>query len=112
MNEPWFDPNAFAWIPGTAIGVCAGLWGGLAGWLAPRGKARRWVLGTGIVLVFVSALCLPVAVYAWFAGQPYGIWYGIGLPGVIGPIVLGANLPAVQLAYRRAEERRLAARDL
>ena len=38
MNEPWFDPNSYAWIPGTLLGTLSGLWGALVGTLAPRGK--------------------------------------------------------------------------
>jgi RHS repeat-associated protein len=36
MNDPWFNENLYSWIPGTALGVLGGLWGGLAGTLAPR----------------------------------------------------------------------------
>ncbi len=43
MSDPWFDPNLYAWIPGTAFGVTGGLWGGLAGTLAPAGPpAGGW----------------------------------------------------------------------
>jgi hypothetical protein len=45
-------------------------------------------------------------------GQPYGVWYGLGLAGLIGVIVIGANLPVMFMAYRGAERRRVEAQDL
>ena len=107
-----FDPNMFAWLPGTAFGCLGGLWGSLAGVLAPKGRARGLVLGFGWGLLVLGVLLLVAAVVAWALGQPYGVWYGLGLPGVIVPIVLGVNLPMVRAAYRRAEERKLSAGDL
>lgn len=112
MSEPWFNPNYFAWIPGTLLGVLGGTWGGLAGMMAPRGKAKGLVLGLGFGLLAASALLLVVAVVAWAQGQPYGVWYGLGLPGIIGPVVLGANLPNIVRVYRMAEGRKMEARDL
>ena len=44
MIQPWFDPNQYAWIPGTAYGVIAGLMGAMVGWLVPRGRARGFIL--------------------------------------------------------------------
>jgi hypothetical protein len=45
-------------------------------------------------------------------GQPYGVWYGLLLPGVIGLIVLGSLSPVAVTAYRQAELRKIQARDL
>jgi len=111
MNEPWFDPNAWAWLPGTLFGCLGGLWGALAGTLAPRGKARRFVLGSGLLLLLISVIFLAAAIYALGSGQPYGIWFGLGLPGVQGVLVLGPLLPLVRYRYQQAEARRMAAED-
>ena len=27
MSEPWFDPDFYAWIPGTVLGTPGGSWG-------------------------------------------------------------------------------------
>ena len=36
-NEtPWFDPNAWAWLPGTLFGCLGGLWGARARACSPR----------------------------------------------------------------------------
>jgi MFS family permease len=112
MTTPWFDPNAWAWLPGTLFGCLAGLWGSLAGTLAPQGKARGLVVGTGWALIVVSLGFLVTAVVAYFVGQPYGIWYGLGLPGVLGVILFPSIFPIVLLRYRQAEERRMMAQDL
>lgn len=109
---PWFDPNAWAWLPGTLFGCLGGLWGSCAGVLAPRGKARGFVLGFGGLLVVVSVVFLAAAVVAYLGGQPYGIWFGLGLPGLQGVVLLPILMPIVLLRYRQAEERRMTAQDL
>ena len=111
MNDPWFDP-AYAWLPGTVLGCTCGLIGGLAGFLVPQGKAKELILGAFYVMIVFSAVLLVAAIVGYFSGQPYGIWYGLGLAGLIGVLVMGANLPQVNRWYRQAEERRMKAHDL
>jgi MFS family permease len=112
MNEPWFNPNLYAWIPGTLLGFLGGTIGGLAGWLAPKGRGKALVLGGMGLLIGYSAVMLAIGVFAFLTGQPYGIWYGFGLAGVIGLLVLGINYPVVRKRYREAEERRMNAQDV
>jgi hypothetical protein len=45
-------------------------------------------------------------------GQPYGVWYGLGLGGLIGVVVLGANIRTVRRVYAMAEQRKIAAKDV
>ena len=45
-------------------------------------------------------------------GQPWGVWYGLLLPGAIGTAIVGANSMVILKRYREVEERRLAAKDL
>src|SRR5579863_8925820 len=112
MMQPWFDANHYAWIPGAAYGVIAGLMGGLVGWLAPRGRARVFIL-RGWFALWAIALVLHVAGFVGLAqGQPWGVWYGLLLPGAIGTLVVGANSLVVRKTYEKVEERRLAAKDL
>jgi hypothetical protein len=112
MIEPWFDPNAYAWIPGTALGVLLGLWGSVAGVLASRGKARGLVLGSAFVLMLASLACLALSIWAFIVGQPYGVGYGLGLPGVLGTLLLPCLAPVMRSRYRQAETQRLQAKDL
>ncbi len=112
MSAPWFDPNLFAWIPGTLLGVVGGTLGALAGALAPRGKARAAVLGLVAAAIVLSLALLVCAVVALSTGQPYGIWYGFGLPGLLGLIIFGCLYPVIRQRYREAEARKLRAADL
>lgn len=113
MSEPWFDPNAYAWIPGTMLGVFGGTWGTLVGVCASRGRARGLVHGLFLVGVVACAALAFTGVAALLAGQPYGIWYGFGFPGLLGLVLLLAVLrPVMRRAYEQAEFRRMQAQDL
>jgi|SRR5580658_3057939 uncharacterized membrane protein len=112
MAQPWFDQQLYSWIPGATYGVVAGIVGGLVGWLAPRGRARSFVLRAWVGLWLAGVILLAVGLVALFQGQPFGIWYGFLLTGVIGTLVVGANYFTVKITYRRVEERKLAIRDL
>jgi len=112
MTQPWFDAELYAWIPGTLYGVAAGALGAAAGWLAWHGRARGFVLTAWKALWLAALVLLAVGVIALVQGQPWGIWYGFLLPGVIGACVVGANFFTILRRYREMEQRRLAARDL
>src|SRR5580658_9858942 len=101
--DPWFNPDLYAWIPGAAYGVAAGLMGGLVGWLAPRGRARKFVLRAWFALWAIAVLLLIVGFAALDEGQPWAIWYGFLLTGAIGTLVVGANSLVVLNAYRQVE---------
>ena len=112
MNEPWFDPNAYAWIPGTMLGVYGAVLGTLMGVLGSRGKARGLVRGLHTAgLVACSALALA-GIAALLLGQPYGIWYGLGFPGVLGIGILLVLRGSLRRGYEQAEQLRMQAQDL
>jgi biotin transporter BioY len=112
MMQPWFDPNHYAWIPGTVYALAAGLMGGLVGWLVPRGRARNFILRAWCALWGVAVVLLIAGFVALANHQPWGVWYGLLLPGAIGTLVVGANSLVILRRYRDVEERRLAAKDL
>jgi hypothetical protein len=95
MNTPWFDPN-LAWIPGAALGIIGGLFGGTIGFLMPLSRLKKRLIGMKFIkmayFLFLgwSAAMLLAGIVAMISGQPYGIWYGLGLAGLIGVIVFGS----------------------
>ena len=113
MSEPWFDPNTFgAWfgaIVGGGGGTLIGCLGGLVGYLAPRGKGRRFVLATMVSIVVVGLVMLGVGLFALLSGQPYGIWYPLVLCGGLFAIIDGSLIPMVRRRYSEAEHRRMEA---
>lgn len=111
MNEPWF-PEQYAWIFGASIGVLGGLVGTLGGMMAPSGKAKMLVFGIYWFALIVSVTCLVAGLSALIAGQPYGVWYGLTLAGLIGSIVFGINYFTLVNVYREAEARKMAAQNL
>jgi MFS family permease len=112
MVNPWFNPIMYAWIPGTALGIVGGLYGAIVGMLAPRGKAKKLILGLHFSLIFASAVLLILGIAAYFLGQPYGIWYGFILPGIIGIVVIGALTPVIFNRYQEAELRKTISKDI
>lgn len=112
MVSPWFNANAYAWIPGTVFGVIAGMTGSLAGSLAPRGKGRSLVLGLMILETIASLAMLLTGIIALVCHQPYGVWYGFLLPGVLGVIIIPSLMVGVRRAYAEAELRKSRAQDL
>ena len=112
MTEAWFDPNSYAWIPGTAYGVIAGGLGGLVGVLLPKGRATRFLVRAWFALWALAVALLLVGLVALANGQPWGVWFGFLLPGVIGTLVVGANSVVILATRKKVEQRRLAAKDL
>ncbi len=106
MVEPWFDPNQQAWIPGTVFGCIALALGGLAVRLVPKGKAKRFIVSAWSTLWLAAIVLLAMGLMALGAGQPWGVWYGLLLPGVVGGAVLGGNLLIILKRYREGEQRR------
>jgi len=112
MIEPWFDAYRYAWIPGTAYGLAAGLMAAVVVWLVPRGRARNFVLRAWFALWAAAVVLLLAGIVALAQGQPWGVWYSLLLPGAIGTLVVGANSIAIQKRYMEVEGRRMAAKDL
>ena len=113
MAEPWFDQNTFGALFGSIAGGVGGSlmggWGGLAGWLAPKGRARGFIYASWVVFMVLGAISLAFGLYALAVGQPYGIWYPLVLIGGILTVVLGALRPTVRRTYEQAEARKMEA---
>ena len=113
MVNPWFDPGMYAWIPGTLLGVVGGGIGGpLAGVFASKGKFKKLVMGFFFASIVMSAGFLIAGLIAYFSDQPYGVWYGLGFPGLLGLIIFGTLTFVVLNQYREAELRKTMAKDI
>ncbi|HVK08657.1 MAG TPA: hypothetical protein VM597_07755 [Gemmataceae bacterium] len=112
MTEPWFDPGPAGGLIGAAVGLIGGLWGSLVGVLAPKGKAKGMVFGSYWMILAAGLGLLASGLYAAAAGQPWGVWYCLLLPGVITLLVVGPLGLVVRGRYRRAEWRKMQAVEL
>ncbi len=112
MTEPWFDANTYAWILGTLLGVAGGVEGTLAGVFAPRGKLKTLVMGMHFTIMGTCCILLAAGMVALVAGQPYGIWYGLGFPGLLGLVIFGPLTVVIHKRYAEAELRKSIAEDL
>ena len=99
----------FGALLGIFGGVC-GLWGALGGFLAPRGKARGFVIATGWLLTAAGFVLLITGVILIGTGAKLG-WPFV-LAGLIITIVLTPLNFVMRRVYQQAEMRRLAAQDL
>ncbi|MCD4820310.1 MAG: hypothetical protein K8S23_16655 [Candidatus Cloacimonetes bacterium] len=112
MNNAWFNPMLYGWIPGTFIGVMGGVEGVLIGILASKGKAKKFIFTFHFSLIGISLLLLISGIIALISKQPYGVWYGLSLAGMIGTIVLGSLTPVVLRRFKEAEMRKTMSQDI
>ena len=113
MNEPWISNMGMV---GGILGSIGGILGGVVGTLAsvfiPKGKAKKLVLGVDIFAFILSGILLAVGIIAYLSGQPYNIWYGFGLCGLIGTPLYGMLFFVFRMEYRKAELRKSMSEDL
>jgi hypothetical protein len=104
MAEPWFDPNHWAWLPGTVLGCLCGLWGSLAGTLVPRGQGRVAVYGVGFLAAALATGCVIAGLIGLMSGQPFAVWFFLVVPLLPIDIMLVVFLCLLPRFYQRAEE--------
>ncbi len=81
MNDVWFNPNIYGWIPGTILGVAGGLFGAFVGVFVPKRMFRKAIIAGMISIMCISAVLLVLGIVAYLSNQPRGVWYSLGLPG-------------------------------
>ncbi|CAN5197637.1 hypothetical protein BH10PLA2_BH10PLA2_23790 [soil metagenome] len=111
MTPWWTDPQAglVGGVAGSVLGILGGVWGTLVGIGASRGKWKPIVYGLSIFMVGTGVACLFAAIVALAMGQPFFVYYPLGLIGLISTAVIGAQMPMVRKRYQEADNRRLEA---
>jgi hypothetical protein len=107
MTEPWFDPNHWAWLPGTLLGCLTGLWGSLIGVLLPLGKGRIVIFGLGLLSAGLATLSVIAGLIALTVGQPFGVWFFLIGPILPMNVLLVVALCFLPMCYRMVEARRI-----
>ncbi|HEX4602601.1 MAG TPA: hypothetical protein VH724_01285 [Candidatus Angelobacter sp.] len=105
MIEPWFDPIRYSWITGVTFGAIALALGALAAWLVPKGKAKGFIVSSWVGLWAAAIILLITGIVAFHDQQPWGVWYGLLLPGIVGTAVVGGNLFVILKRYHEVEHR-------
>src|SRR5215207_680727 len=104
--SPWwnaYDGNLIGGYGGAAVGVLGGCLGAAAGYLAPKGRAKTFILSAFAVMIAVGVLTLIAGVVALSSGQPRHVWYPLVLIGGIVCIVVPIQFPVLRARYRQAE---------
>ena len=116
---PAGEQNTNAWFSDSAAGLVGGVGGGLLGLFGAfigiqsrRGKSRSLVLGGMRLLVVVGVIILLISAAAFLIGQPYHVWFPLGLIGLLLALVLGLNLRGVARRYSALVEQKMRASDL
>ena len=111
----WFNRRTggiFGAIQGTFWGIYGSAFGCLCGFLIPRGKGRRLLIGTLVFAVVVGLVLLLIGISALTLGQPFHVWYPFVL---VGGILAAVFLPlffVIKKVYEQVERRRMQALDL
>lgn len=102
----------YAWIPGTAMGVLCGALAPMAASYARRGKYRGLILNTVKGLIVISLLFWLSGGAAYFAGQPYHVWYPLLLTGVVitFPVIFAYRV--FRQVYTMAELKKMHVEDM
>lgn len=99
-------------IAGGVLGASIGCFGALVGYLAPRGKARRFALGGMLAFGALGVAALIGGAALAFRGAPFMVFWPVLLMGVIIPGVVGPMFFVIRKRYREADARRMEAAAL
>ncbi len=111
----WFSASTtgkIGGILGSGCGIFGAIIGCLGGFLVPRGKGRRLVLGLLRGGAVVGILLLSLGIVALILGQPYHVWYSFALTGGIMLLVFLPLLPIINKEYAKVELRKMQVLDM
>ncbi len=104
MQEPWLDPEIFSWLPGTILGVVGAVYGAAMGALVSVKSMRAVMYLVDGILVVASFCMLLFGVTGFFMGQPYTLWGGFVLPGIIGVVAFSLLWVGLKALYKQVDE--------
>ena len=111
-TEPWIaNPGLIGGVLGGGVGIFGGLYGTVVGICAPRGVARGLVFGLHWTMAVLGAVLALTGLVAVVRGQPYHVWFGFLMPGLLLCVFAVVFLPVIRLRYRQAEARKLEAEE-
>lgn len=111
----WFNGRTGG-VVGGVLGCLGGLYGALVGclcgFLVPRGRGKRWVMGLVLLGTVMGAVSLLFGLSALLIGQPYHVWYPFLLTGGIIVCLFPFLFVTINKEYAKVELRRMQALDL
>jgi hypothetical protein len=106
----WISGRAGAWL-GAIGGSLLGLWGALVGVISARGKARRFVLGSTIVLLLLGIVSLGIGAVGLASAQPHAVYYPFLSLGILLIVLMAVFRRTLSRRYEQAELKRMQAMD-
>ncbi|MBX3178148.1 MAG: hypothetical protein KF886_12355 [Candidatus Hydrogenedentes bacterium] len=104
--------GAWAGVVFGILGAAGGIWGGVAGMLASRGRGRRGVLAGTAAFAVLGALMMLAGLILWSAGATWDAWYPTAYGGGLIGAIFGIGYIMIRRRYAEAEQRRMEAMDL
>ncbi|MCH7873223.1 MAG: hypothetical protein IID33_16125 [Planctomycetes bacterium] len=105
----WTGPQAG--LVGGGLGGLFGCLGGLIGYLASKGRGRRFATAVMIAMITLGAASLTLGVVALTLSQPYAVYYPLLLIGGLFVLLPTFQLPMIRRRYAEMELRKMSAID-
>ena len=111
VSGQWWTETQAGWL-GGCLGVLFGVLGGLIGVASAWAKSRALTLSLCGIGLAIGGVSLIAGIAALSAGQPWHVYYGLLLTGVVVPAVLGSIYPKIRRQLQDDELRRMTAVDV